>query len=198
MRDLGSNSANPITLDARPNSSSSSTPLLATNPITFDANSSTPLLTLALDQLSMHGSHDVDAAASFKKRVQALPEVILPPLGWRELRVEAPPFRRLLRVRIEAPLLLFAARSRQIQRVLLRFSAAWRRAHPGLVTFPTRPAVSVRRTDEFGVGDSVAIVLVTEHDTSVVEEAALRAEIGEQILANVDYTVRVERATPVM
>ena len=176
----------------------------------YRASDSADVDSSLLDQLHVKGGRGADdehargpdeaadVAAPLAQRVRALPVDVLSPVGWNDLLVQAAPFQRLLRVRVDAPLLVFGARSRQIQRVLLRFSAAWRRAHPGLVTFPTRPAVSVRRTDEFGVGDSVAIVLVTEHDTSVVEEAALRAEIGEQILANVDYTVRVERATPVM
>eukprot|EP00966_Prymnesium_polylepis_P273049 6307841-Prymnesium_polylepis.1 len=161
-----------------------------------DASSTTPLLTIALDQLHIPDERAGDVAAPLKQRVRALPVDVLSPVGWRSLLVQTAPFERLLRVRVEAPLLLFAARSRNTQRVLLRFSAAWRRAHPGLATFPTRPAVSVRRNDELGVGDSVAIVLVVEHDTSVQQEAELCAELDKQILANVDYTVRVQRAAP--
>ena len=188
MRDLGSDS---------------------TNPITLGASSHTPLLTLALDQLHMQGEHGVDdehtrgpgeaadVATLFQRRVQAPPEVILTPLGWKGLRVKEAPFQRLLRVRVDAPPLVFVARLPQIQRVLLRFSAAWRLAHPGLAT-ESRPAVSVRRrrNDELGVGDSVAIVVVVENDTSDQQEAELRAELDREILANVDYIVQVERAAP--
>lgn len=161
-----------------------------------DASSTTPLLTIALGQLHIPDERAGDVAAPLKQRVRALPVEVLSPVGWRNLLVQTAPFEWLLRVRVEVSLLLFGARGRQIQRVLARFAAAWRRAHPGLLTFTTRPGVSMRLNDELE-GDFVAIVLVVEHETSVDQENALRAELAEQILANVNYTIRVERAEPV-
>ena len=173
----------------------------------YQASDSADVDSSLLDQLHVKGGRGADdehargpdeaadVAAPLAQRVRALPVDVLSPVGWNDLLVQAAPFQRLLRVRVDAPLLVFGARSRQIQRVLLRFTTAWRRAHPDLITFATRPAVSVRRNDELA-GDSVLVVLVVQNDTSVLEEAALRAELAKQILANIDYAVRIERAAP--
>lgn len=137
-------------------------------------------------------SEAADIATASVRRIAALPLEVLSPAGWQGLRVELPPFQRLLRVRIEAPRLVFEAKRRQIQRVLSKFAAAWRVAHPLLITFRTRPGVSVKK-----VSGDFGIVLVVEDHTSGEEEGALRAEFEQQNLANVPYYVLVERYIPV-